>query len=362
MNHLHAIRAIDLVMKNSAELQSILEFILNQIKLELEVDAVALLLFNEEENRLECISAQGFKAKLEEEYIPDIKNSYTGRIVENRKIIYKNNLDEQEANSFPEFFTNERLKSYCGVPLLINEKVKGVIETFSRDKFDLNYDWINYLETLAGHAAIAIENYQLFNGLRQSNMEVIQAYDATIAGWSHALDLRDNETEGHTERVTEMTTLLAKEAGYSEEEILHIRRGAMLHDIGKIGIPDSILLKPGKLDEDEWIVMKKHPQYAYDMLCDIEYLRPALDIPLCHHEKWDGTGYPRGLEGEDIPFSARLFAVVDVWDALRSDRPYRESWSYDHVYAYIKEKIGSHFDPHVVELFFKVLNKQKYNS
>ena len=184
INRLHAIRAIDLVMKNSAELQSILEFILNQIKLELEVDAVILLQLNEDGNRLTCISAQGFKDKLENKYAPDMENSYAGRIVTNHKIISKNNMDKQEVSNFPDFLTNEQLTSYCGVPLLINEKVKGVIETFSREKFDLNYDWINYLETLAGHAAIAIENYQLFNGLRQSNLDVVKAYDATIAGWS----------------------------------------------------------------------------------------------------------------------------------------------------------------------------------
>jgi PAS domain S-box-containing protein len=362
MNHLHAIRAIDLVMKSSEELQAILDFILNQIKLELDVDAVALLLMDENLSLLNCISSQGLKEMSQKKYVPDLEESFAGQIVKNHKIIYRNNLSEDEAGKFPDSFFNDKLKSYCGVPLLINEKLVGLIEVFSRDKSDLNYEWINYLETLAGHAAIAIENFRLFSDLKQSNNELLQAYDATIEGWSRALDLRDNETEGHTQRVMELTIALAKEAGCSDEEIVHIRRGALLHDIGKIGIPDSILLKPGKLDEDEWVIMKKHPQYAYDMLSEIEYLRPALDIPFCHHEKWDGTGYPRGLEGDDIPFTARLFAVVDVWDALRSDRSYRMGWPVEDVYAYIKENNGSHFDPHAVELFFKILHKQNHGT
>jgi HD-GYP domain-containing protein (c-di-GMP phosphodiesterase class II) len=170
------------------------------------------------------------------------------------------------------------------------------------------------------------------------------------------LDLRDRETEGHSRRVTELTVKLAKTLGMSDDEIIHIRRGALLHDMGKIGVPDSILHKPAKLTDEEWAIMRRHPQLAYDMLFIIEYLRPALEIPLNHHEKWDGTGYPRGLKGEEIPIVARLFAVVDVWDALTSDRPYRPAWSQDEALAYIREQSGKHFDPQVVDLFFKVIS------
>jgi HD-GYP domain-containing protein (c-di-GMP phosphodiesterase class II) len=156
--------------------------------------------------------------------------------------------------------------------------------------------------------------------------------------------------------VADLTEKLAKEFGMGEEEMLHLRRGALLHDMGKLGIPDSILQKPGSLTEDEWTVMRKHPQLAYDMLFAIEYLRPALDIPYCHHEKWDGSGYPRGLKGEEIPLAARLFAVVDVWDALTSDRPYRAAWNREQVLAHIREQSGKHFDPKVVDVFFKVMS------
>jgi HD-GYP domain-containing protein (c-di-GMP phosphodiesterase class II) len=180
---------------------------------------------------------------------------------------------------------------------------------------------------------------------------LVAAYDATIKGWSKALDLRDRETEGHTERVTEMVLRLGRAAGLSAEELAHVRRGALLHDIGKLGIPDAILLKPGPLTEDEWAVMRKHPQYAYDWLSPIEYLHAALDIPYCHHEKFDGTGYPRGLSGTDIPLAARLFAVLDVYDALTSDRPYRPAWSQEEALTYIRGEVGKHFDPDAVDIF-----------
>ena len=191
--------------------------------------------------------------------------------------------------------------------------------------------------------------------LEEAHKQLLLAYDETIEGWSLAMDLRDKETEGHTRRVTQLTLKLAESFGIHDEELVQIRRGALLHDMGKLGIPDAVLHKPDKLTDAEWEVMRKHPQFAYDMLYPIEYLRPALDIPFCHHEKWDGSGYPRGLKGDEIPMSARLFAVVDVWDALTSDRPYRRAWSEEETLKYLREQSGRHFDPQVVDLFFKVI-------
>ena len=193
--------------------------------------------------------------------------------------------------------------------------------------------------------------------LREANAQLLNAYEATIEGLSHALDLRDRETEGHSRRVTELTVKLAQALNMGEEEILHLRRGALLHDMGKIGVPDSILHKPDELTEEEWAIMHKHPQFAYDMLSSIEYLRPALDIPYSHHEKWDGTGYPRGLQGSEIPMAARLFAVADVWDALISNRPYRTAWTEEQALDYIREQSGKQFDPQVVALFFSVIQE-----
>lgn len=189
--------------------------------------------------------------------------------------------------------------------------------------------------------------------LNKSKKKLRNAYDSTIEGWSYALDLKDEETKGHSKRVTELALHIAEKMGIEEDELDHVYRGALLHDIGKMGIPDSILLKPGKLTEEEWKIMRKHSVYAFEMLSSIDYLQPALDIPYCHHEKWDGSGYPRGLEGEQIPLSARIFAVVDVYDALTSARPYREAWTNKKALNYISENAGEHFDPEVVEVFLK---------
>lgn len=189
--------------------------------------------------------------------------------------------------------------------------------------------------------------------LAKINSELLTAYDKTIEGWSLALDLRDHETEGHTLRVTETTVEMARLVGVEENELVNIRRGALLHDIGKLGIPDSILLKPGSLSEEEWNVMRLHPVYAYEWLSEIEYLKGAIEIPYCHHERWNGNGYPRHLRGEEIPLSARIFAIVDVWDALRSERPYRKAMSDDEVIAYLASKREIDFDPALVDLFLR---------
>jgi PAS domain S-box-containing protein len=192
--------------------------------------------------------------------------------------------------------------------------------------------------------------------LHQANQDLSEAYENTIVGWVMALDLRDHETEGHTQRVTEMTVRLARSLGCTDEEIVHIRRGAQLHDIGKMGIPDEILLKPGPLTEQEWEIMRRHPQYAYQMLSPIGYLNQALIIPYYHHERWDGSGYPQGLKGEEIPLFARLFAVVDVWDALSSDRPYRKRMNPKDVIEYLQQEAGKLFDRNIVEKFLSMVD------
>jgi HD-GYP domain-containing protein (c-di-GMP phosphodiesterase class II) len=188
--------------------------------------------------------------------------------------------------------------------------------------------------------------------------DIEHAYESTLEGWIRALDLRDGETVGHSRRVVELTVELSGMFGISAEELIHIRRGALLHDIGKMALPDRVLLKPGPLDDQEQEQMHLHPWYAYQMLSGVDFLRPALDIPYGHHERWDGSGYPRGLRGEETPFAARMFAVIDVWDALRSDRPYRHGWSADRVIEHIRSLSGSHFEPLVVEAFESLLSKR----
>jgi putative nucleotidyltransferase with HDIG domain len=260
-----------------------------------------------------------------------------GRAALERCIVNISNLSGSgDTKARTQIIADEKIISYFAVPLI----AKGVLEIFHHTKLEPDPEWLDFLEALAGQAAITIDNVNLFDNLQRSNIELALAYDATIESWSYALDLRDKETERHSRRVTEMTLRLCRNMGVSDADLIYVRRGALLHDIGKMGIPDRILLKPGPLTEDEWEIMRKHPVYAYQMLSPIAYLRPtmdipyshrvvpfvrgiygaclAVDIPYCHHEKWDGTGYPRGLKGEQIPLAARIFAVVDVWDALRS--------------------------------------------
>jgi putative nucleotidyltransferase with HDIG domain len=248
----------------------------------------------------------------------------------------------------------EGIQSYFGVPLVAKGQINGVLEVYFRGPFEPDEQWLDFFHTLAGQTAIAIETSMLFENLQRTNSELSMAYEATIVGWSRALDLRDRETEGHSQRVTEMTLRLARAMGMTQEELSQVRWGSLLHDIGKMGIPDAILLKPGPLTDEEWVIMKKHPTFAFELLSPIFYLRGALDIPHYHHEKWDGSGYPLGLKGAQIPLVARLFAVVDVWDALKSDRPYRPGWTDEKVRAHLLTSAGSHFDPDVVAVFLQV--------
>jgi putative nucleotidyltransferase with HDIG domain len=285
-----------------------------------------------------------------------VGEDYAGQIALERRSVTVPDLREGPHPFVnPHFTAGEDFVAYCGVPLIAKGQVKGVMEVLHRARLTMDAEWLDALGMLAEQAAIAIDNAQLFESLQRTNTELLLAYDITIEGWSRALDLRDKETEGHTRRVAELAEQLAAAMGLSQTELTHIRRGALLHDIGKMAVPDDILLKPGPLTDDEWTIMRKHPEYGYGMLAPITFLRPALDIPYCHHEKWDGTGYPRGLRGEVIPLAARIFAVVDVWDALRSDRPYRKAWNQEKVCAYIKSAAGTHFDPAAVAPFMRLI-------
>jgi response regulator RpfG family c-di-GMP phosphodiesterase len=243
------------------------------------------------------------------------------------------------------------------VPLHSNEKRIGVIVVALALPREVTAEELKVLSSIAEMAGLSIHRSRLFEELQMAGAALASAYDETIKGWASALELRDQETEGHSERVTAVTLELARKMGFTEDQLIHIYRGSILHDIGKMGVSDTILLKPGPLNDREWEIMRHHPQYAYDMLASIDYLKPTLNIPYCHHEKWDGSGYPRGLKGEEIPLEARIFAVVDVFDALTSDRPYRLAWSRKDALKHIRKESGIHFDPQVVELFLDLINE-----
>ena len=356
LKRLHALRQIDRAIISSFELTPMLEVLLDQVIQHLEVDAADILLYNPRSGLLEYATGRGFHANEISVSTLKLGQGYSGRAA------LFNTLENipDFATADPPFLRSNVVKaegfvSFWAVPLVVKEEVLGVLEIFHRSPLITTSEWVNFFEALGGQAAIAINNSHLFSDLQRSNQELRQAYDATIEGWSRAMDLRDRETEGHTERVTMLTIRLARMVGLSEEEIVHAKRGALLHDMGKLGIPDSILLKNGQLTSKEWRIMKMHPRFAYDMLSGIDYLRPALDIPHCHHEKWDGSGYPHGLKGEEIPLAARIFAVVDVWDALRSDRPYRKAWTREQTLEYMLDQSGKHFDPKIVKTFLELL-------
>ncbi len=355
-----ALREIDQAIVGSVNLQRILEIVLKHVVNETGVDAAVILLNDPHEKVLKYGLGKGLQTDALQFTRLRLGDGYVGQAALAGKTIYIPNLQTRMTDLLHSpTFSLEGFVSYFGIPLIANTKIMGVLEIFHRSPFKLGKERFVFLEMLARQVAIAIDNATLYKDLEQSNLELTLAYDATIEGWSHALDLRDKETEGHTLRVTRITMDLAQLMGIGEVELFNIRRGALLHDIGKMGVPDEILLKPGKLTDEEWVIMRKHPTFAYDLLLPIAYLKPALDIPYCHHEKWDGTGYPRGLQGEQIPLAARIFAIVDVWDALISDRPYRKAWPYKKAMNYISKQAGTHFDPEVVNVFLKQVINEK---
>lgn len=352
LNRLTALRAIDLAIASSLDLSLALNVVLEQATTQLQVDAAAILLLNPHNQVLEVAAARGFQSDEIGRTRLRLGEGLAGRAALERRLMHSPNLPEAGRTfTRSELLKRERFVAYHAAPLVAKGQIEGVLEVFHRSPLHSDHNWLDFFKTLAGQAAIAVDNVNLFANLQTANLELKVAYDNTLEGWVRALDLRDKETEGHTQRVTDLTVRLARSMGVPEADLTHVYRGALLHDIGKMAIPDAVLLKPGPLTPEERKIIEQHPIYAYEFLSSIPYLRPALDIPYCHHEKWDGTGYPRGLKGEQIPQVTRIFAVVDVWDALRSDRPYRKGWPEDKVRQYIRQQAGQHFDPRMSEVF-----------
>ncbi|MCD6576546.1 MAG: GAF domain-containing protein [Anaerolineaceae bacterium] len=359
IERLKALHDIDLVINSSLDLRVTLNILLDQVVEKLQVDAAVVLLLNPKSNILEYSASRGFRTQTIQQYHLHMGEGLSGKTAVERHLVQAFNLTEIDNNlAYTNIMQEENFVSYFSVPLIAKGQVKGMLDIFNRTLLNPDQEWYNFMETLGGQAAIAIDNTSLLEDLHRSNIELSLAYDSTLEGWSKALDLRDKETEGHTQRVVEMTLHIAQVLGVQEEEMIHIRRGALLHDIGKMGIPDSILLKPGPLTDEEWEIMRRHPVYAYELLHPIVHLRPALDIPYCHHERWDGTGYPRKLRGKEIPLAGRIFSVVDVWDAIISDRPYRKAWSAKKALDYIQSQKGKHFDPQVVDIFTSLVKSE----
>jgi HD-GYP domain-containing protein (c-di-GMP phosphodiesterase class II) len=362
LKHEKALREIDLAITSNWDLDETLRVVLYQARSRLHVDASAILRLDSGTGTLGYSSGQGFRTGLIRETHLQLGQGRAGRAIQEQRILGRAEIESpSEIGDRAELIAAEGFAAYFIAPLVAKGELLGALEIYHRAPIVMRTEWLKFLETLAGQAAIAIDNAALFAGLQRSHSDLSEAYDTTLEGWSTALDLRDKETEGHTQRVTEMTVRLAERMGIGPEALVHIRRGALLHDIGKMGIPDRILLKPDALAEEEWALMRMHPTYACQMLKPIAYLVPALDIPYCHHEKWDGTGYPRGLKGEEIPLSARIFCIVDVYDALTSDRPYRPAWPRDKALEHIRRLAGTHFEPRVVDAFLEMVGETDKN-
>ncbi|HEX6269890.1 MAG TPA: GAF domain-containing protein [Anaerolineales bacterium] len=359
VRRLTTLREVDAAIASSFDLRLTLNILMDQTLLQLAVDAVDIALYHPQLQSLTYLTGGGFRTPSPTRPQLRIGEGLAGQVIIRQQTYQVTDLrDSPDVRKEP-LIRHEGFVAYIGVPLIVKGQIKGVFEVFHRSPLSPTPDWMEFLHTLAGQAAIAIDNAQLFENLQQSNQELIQAYDTTLEGWARALELRDRETEGHTRRVTELTLRLAKYLDIRDSEFVSIRRGVLLHDIGKMGVPDHILKKTGSLTPSEWSEMRQHPVYAYNLLAPIEYLRGALDIPYCHHEHWDGSGYPRGLKGEQIPLAARIFSVVDVWDALLSDRPYRNAWPRPKVIEYLKEISGTYLDPKIVEVFLRMIEEDQ---
>lgn len=357
MARITSLREVDRAISGTVDLRTTLEVLVSQLSNTLEVDAAAVLLYDPDVQSLDYVFQRGYpsSAGLPENLLLD--ESLAGQAVLERRIIHIRSLSEFGVER-ADFLIRQGFEMYLGLPLIAKGEPVGVLEVCQHSPMEFSEEGLDFLKALADQAAIAIDRLKLFNDLNRTNLELVQAYDATIEGWARAIELRDVDTEGHSRRVEKLTVKLAVKMGINGQDLAHLRRGALLHDIGKMAIPDSILLKEGELTEEEWVLMKKHPDFAYEMLSRIEFLRPALAIPYAHHEWWDGSGYPRGLAGEEIPLEARIFAVVDVWDALQSDRPYRKAWREPKTLKYIKDQSGSQFDPRVVQAFLELIEVQ----
>ncbi len=358
LERIQTLRTIGVAITATMDLRVTLGLLLDHIVTRLQVDAVSIFLFEPESQVLRYAAGRGFHTGAVERLRLRLGEGLTGQVVLERRTLVVLDLGTRQPQlsaALRNAYAAEGLVAYVGVPLISKGRVKGVLEIFQRARHTLDEDLTDFLEALATQAAIAIDNAELLDNLQRSNLDLATSYDETIEGWARALDLHNKETERHAQHVVQVTLQLARAVGMSNAELQHLRYGARLHDIGMLGIPDAIVHKPGALTEEEWVIVRQHPVYAHQLLSPIKYLRPALDIPYCHHERWDGTGYPRGLQGEQIPLAARVFAVADVWDALQSERPYRAAWKEEDAREYIRANAGKHFDPQVVEKFLKMV-------
>ena len=356
LHRISVLREIDAVIASSLDLPMSLGMILDYVLSELNVDAADILVYDPTIMLLDVMARRGFRRTRLSSRKRNLSSSLAGEVAMQGKRIFLSSINDLERQRIlPSSEESQDFVTYVALPLITRGETKGVLELFHRTPLYEDEEWMGFAEALAGQAAIAIENITLFQNLKKANIDLSIAYDTTLEGWAKALEFFDHDTEGHTRRVTDLTMKLASALHIPDSQLVHMRRGALLHDIGKMAVPGEILNKTDTLADEERQIVQQHPRIAYKLLSPIPFLKPALDIPYCHHEKWDGSGYPRGLRGEEIPLAARIFSVVDVWDALTSDRPYRNAWTRQETLEYILKQSGRFFDPSIVDVFSQIV-------
>jgi len=346
-------------LNSSLGLKEVLDYILVNLNQVVPYDTANIMLMDEKDELTARIEAtSGYEERGLQDYIETVS------IKINEVLTLKSMAQSGKPYTVPDtsldpnwipYKPTEWIKSYIASPIIVKTKIIGFLNLNSNVSNFYNKEKAERLLGFSEQAGIAISQAKLMHDLQKAHRELEKAYESTLKGWSKALELRDQETEDHCHRVEILTYKLSCRMGIHEPVLTQIRYGVYLHDIGKIGIPDSILKNTSTLTDEQWDIMRQHPVYAYNILNQIEYLAPSIDIPYCHHEKWDGTGYPRRLKGENIPLAARIFAIVDVWDAITHDRVYHKAWDVDQAITFIKEQSGKHFDPQVVEFFVKMI-------
>lgn len=353
---MQAIANIDRAIISTLDINVITDIVFDQIAQQLGAEFCILFLRDRVTSQFICKHTRGLSGlNGYREIVINPLFVHAQKNIDSKDILFKEDLQLSNSDiGFP--FPYQHIQFYSAIPLTNSSRTIGVMEVCSKKPLHPDKEWKNFLGMIARQVTIAIEHLGLIENIQHLNKELLHAYESTIIGWAKALEYKDRETKGHSERVTDMAIRLGKAMDLNEEELLQLRRGAILHDIGKMCIPEKILFKTESLTVEEWEIMKQHPIFAQEFLADIQFIQPALNIPLFHHERWDGSGYPYGLKGKQIPLAVRIFMVIDVWDALTSIRPYREAWSNQEARIYIKQYSGVQFDPEVVAKFLELLD------
>lgn len=357
LERMHALGNIDRAIISTMDISFITDVVFDQICSQLNIECSLLYMRPNSSQQLSCQYSRGLSLLNGNSSQTDSPEPIlANRVVASDEMIIIEDLSRSHQFSEEELtFPYHKFRFYAGVPLFNLGEPIGVLEVGSTKPFSPDPEWKIFFTMIAGQAAIAIVHVNQFHDIRRLNAELLNSYENTLEGWAKVLEFKDRETKGHSDRVTNMALKLGKAIGLTAEELVHLRRGAILHDIGKLCIPEKILFKEGPLNDAEWEIMKQHPIYAQEFVADIHFLQPATNILLFHHERWDGSGYPLGLKGKQIPLGARIFMVIDVWDALSHDRPYRKAWPKERVLEYLQVNAGVLFDPEIVEIFLRMI-------